>query len=291
MSLAPLTTTGTPSYISTFGDGSDGDVTISTSVSLSRDMYYNSLTITATGILNANGYKIHINDLIKASQYTGQLRILSGGVIHCNGNNASGNTPGASTNAGSLSASAIGVSGGSAAGTSVSASLGGSSGTPGTNSGGTTSGAQGVATPPSAAQGSLHSIYLYPNFMTMTTPSGTAYTFGASAGSGAQGLLTTSSASGSGAGCVWIASKYLDSSFSLTGTIEAIGGNGTTPVTSGQGSSAGSGGGCIILVSLNDPSLMAFTLNVSGGQPGAATGSSTAGTAGLAGNVVCIILP
>lgn len=59
-----------------FWDWSDGDVTITTTVTLARDMYYNNLTITSPWILNPNGYKIYIK------------WILSGnGKIQRNGNN------------------------------------------------------------------------------------------------------------------------------------------------------------------------------------------------------------
>jgi hypothetical protein len=48
---------GLPSSI--FGDGSDGNVTINTTVTLTRDMYYDTLTVdTASGILNTAGYAI-----------------------------------------------------------------------------------------------------------------------------------------------------------------------------------------------------------------------------------------
>lgn len=43
-----------------FGDGSDGDVTITTTVTLSRDMFYNNLTINTGGQLKPNGYKIFV---------------------------------------------------------------------------------------------------------------------------------------------------------------------------------------------------------------------------------------
>ncbi|MBM3131956.1 MAG: hypothetical protein FJZ95_02840, partial [Chloroflexi bacterium] len=42
----------------TFGDGSDGDVTISADTDLTRDMYYNTLTVNSTKILSTKGYRI-----------------------------------------------------------------------------------------------------------------------------------------------------------------------------------------------------------------------------------------
>jgi len=74
-------------YNTNFSDSTDGDVLISTSVSLSRDMYYGVLTIANGGVLNCNGFKI----------YALKTDIQSGGKIEMKGGNAtdaSGYTPG-----------------------------------------------------------------------------------------------------------------------------------------------------------------------------------------------------
>lgn len=44
------------------GDGSDGDVTISANTTLTRDMYYNNLTISAGYTLNTAGFKVFVKD-------------------------------------------------------------------------------------------------------------------------------------------------------------------------------------------------------------------------------------
>ncbi len=50
-----------PSQVSSyFGDGSDGDVTISTNTTLTRDMYYNNLTVNTAVTLNPAGYRIFV---------------------------------------------------------------------------------------------------------------------------------------------------------------------------------------------------------------------------------------
>ena len=59
-----------------FGDGSDGDVTISTGTSLSREMYYNNLTVNAD--LNTNGYRLYVN---------GTLTVATGIKVHRDGAN------------------------------------------------------------------------------------------------------------------------------------------------------------------------------------------------------------
>jgi hypothetical protein len=48
-----------------FGDGSDGDVTISGSVTLARNMYYNNLVIPAGAALYPDGYIIHVKNTLE----------------------------------------------------------------------------------------------------------------------------------------------------------------------------------------------------------------------------------
>jgi hypothetical protein len=47
-----------------FGDGSDGDVTISVDTTLTEDKYYNNLTISAGYKLDPNGYRIFVKDTL-----------------------------------------------------------------------------------------------------------------------------------------------------------------------------------------------------------------------------------
>lgn len=68
-----------------FGDGSDGDVIISTDTSLSADMFYNNLTINNGITLNPNGYRIFVK---------GTTTFLGTGKIARNGNNGSGQNGG-----------------------------------------------------------------------------------------------------------------------------------------------------------------------------------------------------
>lgn len=51
---------GTPGF---FGDGSDGDVVISTSTTLTRDMYYNNLTVNSGTTLFTGGYRIFVRNV------------------------------------------------------------------------------------------------------------------------------------------------------------------------------------------------------------------------------------
>lgn len=86
--------------IAEFGDGSDGDITINsgafssgpiTNNTLTRDAYFNNLTINDTYTLNANGFKVHIRGVYNPNS-TG--KIISNGNNGNNGGNAVGTTPG-----------------------------------------------------------------------------------------------------------------------------------------------------------------------------------------------------
>lgn len=67
--------------VGSFGDGSDGDVVISSGITtLSNDAYFNNLTINGTGQLVANGYKIFVKGTL-------DLTAAPANAIHWNGNN------------------------------------------------------------------------------------------------------------------------------------------------------------------------------------------------------------
>jgi len=52
-----------------FGDGSDGDVTIASTTTLTRDMYYNNLTVNSGIALNTNGYRIFVKGTLTNNGY------------------------------------------------------------------------------------------------------------------------------------------------------------------------------------------------------------------------------
>jgi hypothetical protein len=62
-----------------YGNGIDGDATISSSVTLTSDAYYRNLTITGTGFLRTNGFRVFVQNTLNI-QSGGQIGIgLSGG--------------------------------------------------------------------------------------------------------------------------------------------------------------------------------------------------------------------
>ena len=100
-----------------FGDGSDGDVTISSPTTLTRDMFYNSLTFSAD--INANGFSIYVKTTMTR---TGTAKITNNGGNGgngVNGSNATGGTggiAGAAPGSGTLPGPAAAVAGGAGAG-------------------------------------------------------------------------------------------------------------------------------------------------------------------------------
>ena len=70
-----------------FGDGSDGDVTISGHTTLTRDMFYNNLTVNANRNLITDGFRVFVKATLTLN---GNIRYL--GVA---GANAAGATKGA----------------------------------------------------------------------------------------------------------------------------------------------------------------------------------------------------
>lgn len=86
-----------------FGNGSDGDVSISGTVTLSRDMYYKNLTIPAGQILNPNWYRVFVQETMSGT-----------GKLQRNGNAWSGTTAGAVQNQWSLNMEVVGWNGATA---------------------------------------------------------------------------------------------------------------------------------------------------------------------------------
>lgn len=121
-------------YNSIFGDGNDGDVTIASgTTSLSRDMYYNNLTIQTGGTLDTAGYRVFVKGTLT---FEGTGKIARNGNNGSNGSNgttgASGGAGGAGGNGGSALASGT-LYGGEAGGNGAT----GGSGTVGTGNNGT----------------------------------------------------------------------------------------------------------------------------------------------------------
>jgi len=93
-----------------FGNGDDGDVTIAADTNLTRDMFYNTLTVDATKSLNTKGYRVFVKG-----------KLTNNGAIHNNGTDgattagAEGSLGGGGTGGGGVSVHAT-ISSGSGGG-------------------------------------------------------------------------------------------------------------------------------------------------------------------------------
>ncbi len=303
-----------------FGDGSDGDVTISSTTTLTEDMYYNNLTVNSGVALNTGGYRIYVKDTLTVN-----------GVMRNNGSDGgdggngggtsggSGGTGGSGGAGGSLPAAPDGGNGGvggydsggngdngspGSSGIDKDPSLGssgvagGSGGNTGTSSGGA-GGSGGTAT-----SENLDIAYLVPHiqagsetngkfiFVPFGSVSGAYLSPSASSGGGGGGAAQPGAAqytggggggAGGSGGIVLIVAKNITGS----GNIEAKGGNGGNGGNGhndggGGGGGAGGAGGVVILV-YKDISGFTGSVDVSGGTGGSG-GAGDIGSNGNAGS-------
>jgi len=273
-----------------YGLGFDGDVTISTTVTLSRNMQYNSLIITGSGRLKPAGFRISVK---------GALTIDAGGSIDDDGpaNPTAGTTGTALTSRGTYGPAAtagrdgVTVTGNGSApvSTSVNVSLNSAGVVPAGAAGGASGvgqsgGAGGSATVPSPAQDWSSNALLFGGRTTLPG------TFGGGAGGGSGGCSTTggtctSGAGGCGAGAVMVYAATLTNN----GRISANGTNGGAAAITGTANGGGGGGGGGGLVFLQtSTSTGTGTVQALGGNGGA--GAGTSGVAGSAGTQGCVVV-
>lgn len=287
-----------------FGDGSDGNVTISGAVTLTRDMFYDTLTIAAGAALNTGGFRIFCKTLLDLS--AAPTNAITFPAVA--GQSSSG-TSGATQPTVAVvstwqrqSSPVAGISGGTSAGSNgsvtnlsaviISGGAGGAGGTGGDGSSG--SGGVGGAITASLVTGFVWRI---PTLVPGTNFSVIGGAQGCPGGSaGGDGSAGGGSGSGGGnGGMIAIFAKTINrsSANSNTGIIAVkggSGGNGGAPLAGnrgGGGGGAGAGGGSIYIVTA---ALTGTThtnaLDVSGGvggNGGAKTGTGTNGGGGQAG--------
>lgn len=295
-------------YAMNFGNGSDGDVTITTTVTLARDMFYNNLTINSPGVLDPNGYRVYVRGTLSGN---GTIRRngnngTNGGDGLAGGGGGAGGAAAVTLNQGSLNAEVAAGAGGLGGNTTAGAGGGGGTspnpsysnvngangGTGGTN-GGTSGGAEGTGG--TATRGPLYNVvttiqdllyyFCSPASGAVAFPS-TQYKGPASAagggGGGASSVDSTRRGGGGGGGggnggFIWIAAHTVN----FTGAIESKGGNGgnggstTTAVSGGGGGGGGGNGGVIFAISRIYTSLGTVTLTAgTGGTAGTNTGGT-----------------
>lgn len=277
-----------------YGDGADGVVTITGgTTTLTRDMYYETLTITGTGVLDTAGYRVFVRGL---------LTIQAGGVIRRNGNagaqpanNVTGGAGGAALAVGSIGGSTAGGAGGnsSAAGTSgtgAAQGVGGNGGAGGaSNDAGVDASEAGGGGGTSSTSGGLgangcRDLGAARGYIITGAGATVIWQGGAGGGGGGGGDSGTGGGGGSGGGVVIVFAYRIANA----GMIEARGGAGgqafTGPDAAGNGGGGGGGGGLIYLVSRAYTG--AGTISVAGGAGGAGHLAGAAGTAGSVGTII-----
>ena len=268
-------------YIDLYGDGSDGNLTVVGTTTLTNTFLYDTITIQAAGILKPAGYRIYARTLV----------IDVGGKIDDSGNAGVAGVAGAGLGVrgyfGAFSgAGATGVA------TTTAGSNAGSAQTlatplrsdgvqpTGGNGGASASNAGGIGRVSTAATLGRKS---YPHMLEARFAN-TQFSCGAGGGSGGNVIPSTSGAGGGGGGMVWVAAK----SITNNGSICANGGNGGNATLNAGTSSGGGGGGSggIVMIIYNTTTGTGV-IEANGGTGGALAGT---GLVGLPGSVGCVNL-
>lgn len=251
-----------------YGDGSDLDVTVSTTITLSRDQYYNNLTINSSGIINTAGYRIFV---------AGVLTMRPGAIIQNNGNAGIGVTRGSGLASALFGGSAAGGNGATfptiigSNGAGNTDGFGGAGGAGGGTSGGT-AGLNAI----SATNTGAFYFGAWPLQIKGSTIPGNVLWFGGAGGGGGEAVSNFGGGGGGGAGIILICARSIVAS--AGSCIRALGGNGGNG-TGGAGGGGG-GGGVIICYTSGSPTRINWTADVSGGLGGSGTTPGTNGNAG-----------
>lgn len=270
--------------IGNFGDGSDGTVTITGgTTTITRDMYYETLTVTGTGILETNGYRVFVR---------GTCTIQAGGIVQNPGiagaGGAIGGGAGTAAAAGSLGGGFIGGAGIADAvgnpGANATDALGGAGGAGGATVGVVRAGgAGGTATAPAAADGGTrHACVRVGQILGGgNTPIVTSLRGGAGGGSGASVAGGATSGGGGGGGGVVCLIAY-SLVLAAGAIIRAPGGAAGAPQAGAvEIGGSGGGGGGLVLLAYRLLSDAGATITAAGG---AATNGINGGGNGVAGS-------
>lgn len=293
----------TPYY--SLGIGSDGNVTISSGTTvLTRDMYYNNLTINGSGVLSTVGYKVYVLNIL-------DINNAQAGAIQANANsggNASVSTGGilptvqtpGSVGIGTIGT--VGITGGLAAGGISGGPVGGQNGGGSQNMSSGGAGSNGAGGNNGGAGGhQVASPIPSPYFISSFLYSGTLIGGGSGGnGGGAGGGDGTNAGGGSGAGgsggdnLVVFANSIVkgpNTPASVFQTNGGTGGNGGTPAAGNCGGGAGGGGGgggwlYLAYYNLYGPIVtnLLQANGSNGGTGGNGTGTGIGGTGGTGGS-------
>ena len=299
-----------------FGDGSDGNVTITSTVTLTRDMFYNNLTFGASGILLTKGYRVFVAGILDVTAAIAGA-ITQNAVTNAAAFGATGTTSttpaagGLANDAGFFSAlsgtaGAAGLSAGSSAGlsgvnlanTTSAFPQGIYSGATGANG---TAGSPGIAgtagqhTTPTLVFGAKRSwIDWTPISNTLATAAGG--TGGGGGGGGTGGA--SGGGGGGGAGCYGIAiyantiNRNASTATNFINMVGGAGGNGLAGVSnagSGGGGGGGQGGFIYIVYGTLTGTAKTAAIRSAGGQGGNHGSSGNQGAIGGSSGAVMLV--
>jgi hypothetical protein len=248
-----------------YGDGSDGDAVLAVNTALTRDMFYDNLTINPGIMLSTANWRLFVSDTL-----TGEATA----VISNDGGAATGLVAGVSpTPGGTLGIGKDGGTGGvgaGAAGGSNTPGVGGTGGAGGLGAGGA-GGPAGTITAPRGGIKIVDNLGISLTWLAVDG-AGTLALLLAGAGGGAGGGSgggQQGGGGGAGAGNILVAARR----WNFIGTVTAKGGNGGNGVAGNAGGGGGGGGGCIVRVYQTE--LRTPTVNVVGGTKGIKFGAGT----------------
>lgn len=273
-----------------FGDASDGNVTLGSDITLTYDVQYGTLDLNGH-VINTDGFRVRCRVLLDGA---------GGGIIRNNGQTPTSSLNGIGAAGGSLAGGTNGGQGAnpSAAGSNGSQStlvfaaitqlgVGGSpsrGGSGGISGGGQAGGTAGSATTPGATLGFGGRMFW--DTLYFPSPVGSSVRPGGGSGGGGGGCTAGAGARGGGGGGgggvvgVWARNVNVPSSTK----IQANGGNGgpgTAGASTGTGGGGGGGGGAAIFQYATGTNLP--TLEANGGNGGAPTGTGATGDTGNVG--------
>lgn len=308
-------------FASAFGTGIDGDLAVTTSITLTKDMFYNNLTISGSGSINTAGFKIFVKGTLDLTGASAKAIQRAGG----NGGNASGGTAGtlgasitigtsSSLGPSSVNAAVNGAAGSTGAGASTGngSNVGfGNGGTGGSLSGAGGSGSGGsggTGSVPGTASGAQSFAYYTSQIVARNSANivcvngGSAGRGGASGGGNGTNQSGAGGGGGGAGGVIYIAANNVLSNGAAAGAISAIGGNGgnggngTASNCGGGGGGAGGGGGYVYLCYGTKSDAAATDLidcsggtGGNGGTSGGGSGGNGAGAYGANGGQITLV--
>ncbi len=265
-----------------YGTGSDGNITLTGDITLTKDMHYNAITADVDVTINLAGFRFFAWEV----KGTGTITLSDKGGNGGNATNTLGGTAATPRAAGYLPAPTVGKNGGAVntnglAGNAVSGALG-SNGIAGKDSATKTGGAAGAATALPAASGGMRNYVNLSLFRAFASASFVTPTGHAGNGSSAGGTTGGGGASGNNGGYALVFIRTITNNI----IIDARGGTGGNGYGNGAGGNGGNGGiiGLIYHIVGDDGSI---TCNYTGGEGG--TGS-TAGATGNTGVLITLVI-